>query len=213
MPPGSHYDGVVMWSGPIRLLRLVVSASLVTSVAACDVTVNPPAEGTASPSAAAAPSQTRLATGGLTVRDATGLDTTSASKMCTLLTVNEATALLGTDVAVAPTGTLLGGLGTNCVYQTDPSMAPGTFIKVEIDPVSYRANAGILTLSGAPSSQIVILGFDATALQVSKLQVDAALVIRLTDPDKPPSMLIQAPTLDVAKAAAEKILGRLDTLK
>ena len=197
----------------MRVLKLVALASLAMSVTACDVTVNGPDGASAATAPAPVATRTPLASGGTTVRDAAGLDTTPAARMCALLTVNEATSILGTDVAVAPTGTLLTGLGTNCVYQTGVAMAPGTFIKIEIDPISYRSNAGILTLGGAPSSQIVVGGFDATALDVSKLQVDAALVIRLTDPDKAPSMLIQAPTLDAAKAAAAKILGRLGSLK
>jgi hypothetical protein len=202
-----------MHFGQVRLLQLVALASLGACVTACDVTVSGPDGASAATAPAPVATRTPLASGGATVRDATGLDTTPAAKMCGLLRADEATAILGTTVAVTPTGTLLSGLGTNCVYQTGSAMAPGTFIKVEIDPISYRSNVGIVTLGGAPSSQIVVLGFDATALDVSKLQVDAALVVRLTDPDKSPSMLIQAPTLDAAKAAAEKILGRLDTLK
>jgi hypothetical protein len=197
----------------VRFLKLVACASLAVSVAACDVTVSGPVGTSAGTAPAPVATRTPLASGGRTVGDPTGLDRTPAAKMCALLRADEATAILGTTVAVTPTGTLLSGLGTNCVYQTGSAMAPGTFIKVEIDPISYRSNAGIMTLAGAPSSQIVVGGFDATALDVSKLQVDAALVVRLADPDKAPSMLIQAPTLDAAKAAAEKILGRLDTLK
>ena len=133
--------------------------------------------------------------------------------MCTLLTADEAKALLGKDLSEPPNGAYLNGLGTNCIYQDDPTMAPGTFIKVEINPVSYQTNVGLLTLGGGAGSTVAIAGLEATGVDVGGIHTDAGLVVKLSDGGAAPSMLIQAPTLDMAKAVAEKVIPRLAGLK
>ena len=133
--------------------------------------------------------------------------------MCTLLSTDEAKALLGKDLSEAPNGVYFSGLGTNCIYQDEASMAPGTFIKVEINPVSYATNAGLLTLGGGTTSTITVAGLEATAVDVGGIHTDAGLVVKLSDGSTGPSMLIQAPTLDIAKAVAEKVIPRLAGLK
>ena len=135
--------------------------------------------------------------------------------MCTLLTVDEATAHPRQGRRGDPErDRCSSGLGTNCIYQTDPTRwRPARSSRSRSTRSPTRRTSALLTLRGGTSSQIASSASTPPRVDVGELQNDAALVIRLTDPDKPPSMLIQAPTLDMAKAVAEKILGRLDTLK
>lgn len=208
----------------MRLLKLVAVGSVAVVLASCagSATTAPLSGGGASATAAASAPPSAPATegggasasagGGGVPGDITSLAITPTAKMCTLLTTDEAKSIIGRDIIGTPNGMVFTGLGTNCIWQTDDTMAPATFIKVEINPVTYQANAAIVTLAGSPSTQITVAGFDATAVDVGGIQRDASLVIKL-DPVKPVSMLIQAPTLDMAKTVAEKVLGRLATLK
>jgi hypothetical protein len=144
---------------------------------------------------------------------ATTLADTPTDKMCTLLSADEAKAFLGKDLSEAPNGVNFKGLGTNCIYQDDATMAPGTFIKVEINPVSYQTNVGLLTLGGGTISTFTAAGLEATAVDVGGIHTDAGLVVKLSDGTTGPSMLIQAPTLAMAKAVAEKVIPRLAGLR
>jgi hypothetical protein len=209
----------------MRLRKLVALGSLAASLVACSGTAptapgaasspstSAPASASAPPSAAGGASPPASSGGaGAPSGDITGLAVTATAKMCALLTTDEAKAIMGKDLTGTPDGSVFSGLGTNCIWQTDATMAPATFIKVEINPITYKANTDLMTLGGSPSSQITVAGFDATAVDVGGLEKDASLVVKL-DPVKSVSMLIQAPTLDMAKAVAEKVLGRLATLK
>jgi hypothetical protein len=207
----------------MRFVKLVALGSLAFSLAACGATATtaPGVAGSASapasapasalPSASAAGGSSGSGSSG-SAGDITGLALTPTAKMCALLTTDEAKSIIGKDLVGAPNGEVFQGLGTNCIWQIDDTMAPATFIKVEINPISFKANTDLVTLGGTASTQISIGGFDATAVDIGGFQKDASLVVKL-DPDKAVSMLIQAPTLDMAKAVAEKVLGRLATLK
>jgi hypothetical protein len=202
--------------------RLIALGSLAVTLAACGATASlapgagadstaplpsaAPASAAGGASASAAPAGSGSTIGG-------GLADTPTAKMCTLLSADEAKALLGKDLSEAPNGVYFKGLGTNCIYQDEGTMAPATFIKVEINPVSYKTNAGLLTLGGGTSSTVTVGGLEATAVDVGGIHTDAGLVIKLSDGSAGPSMLIQAPTLDIAKAVAEKVIPRLATLK
>jgi hypothetical protein len=201
----------------MRLLRLVALVSLAVSLAACAATpTTPPTTGVggtpSAPSGGGASVSASAGAGGGTAGDITGLALTPTVKMCTLLTTDEAKGIVGKDIKGTPGGILIAGLGTNCIWQTDDTMAPGTFIKVEINPVTYKANTDIMTLGGSSATQFTVGGFDASGVDVGGIEKDASMVIKL-DPVKAVSMLIQAPTLDMAKAVADKVLGRLATLK
>ena len=202
----------------MRFVKLVALGSLALSLAACGATATtaPGAAGSASPPASALSSASAAAGSpgsgsSASAGDITGLALTPTAKMCALLTTDEAKSIIGKDIAIPPSGVLFQGLGSNCIWQTDDTMAPATFIKVEINPISYKANTDLVTL-GSAATQITVGGFDATAVDVGGFQKDASLVVKL-DPVKAVSMLIQAPTLDMAKAVAEKVLVRLATLK
>jgi hypothetical protein len=200
----------------MRLPKLVALGVLAVSLAACGATAtNAPGVGADATAPTPVPTSggaSAPAGGGGNAGDVTGLPGTATAKMCGLLSSDEAKGIIGKDIAVPPNGVLFKGLGTNCIWQTDDTMAPGTFIKVEINPVTYKTNAGLITLLGSASSQITVAGLDATAVDVGGLQKDASLVIRLSG-DNPVSMLIQAPTLAMARAVAEKVIPRLVTLK
>jgi hypothetical protein len=213
----------------MRVLKLIAVGSVAVVLAACigTPTTSPVGAGSASAPASAAasteasPSTSATAGGAASASaggsggasgDITGLALAPTPKMCALLSIDEAKAIIGKDITGTPNGMVFSGLGTNCIWQTGDIMAPATFIKVEINPVTYKANTDIVTLAGQASTQITVAGFEATAVDVGGLEKDASLVIKL-DPVKPVSMLIQAPTLDMAKAVAEKGLGRLATLK
>jgi hypothetical protein len=204
----------------VRLLRFIALGALTATLAACGATASL-APGAGADSTAQLPSSAPTSAGGGAASEppagsgstaAGGLADTSTAKMCTLLSADEAKALLGKDLSEPPNGVLFKGLGTNCIYQDDATMAPGTFIKVEINPVSYKANVSLITLGGS-SSTVTVGGLEATAVDVGGIHTDASLVVKLTDGTTGPSMLIQAPTLDIAKAVAEKVLPRLATLK
>lgn len=205
----------------MRLTRLIALGSLVVVLAACGATASlAPGAGADStaplPSTAGGGASYPAATsagGGGSVGAGSGLADTPTAKMCTLLSADEAKALLGRDLSEPPNGVYFKGLGTNCIYQDDASMAPGTFIKVEINPVSYKANASLMTLGGGTPTTLTVGGLEATAVDVGGIHTDASLVIKLSDGGAGPSMLIQAPTLDMAKTVAEKVIPRLATLK
>lgn len=196
----------------MRLHHAAAVGVLVATLVACGPAPVAPAA-TSSPTMAvnAVPSVPPIGTGGKTV-DATGLAEAATAKMCGLLTGNEAKQILGKDLVGTPDGTAT-NLGTNCGWRSDDTMAPGTFIKVEINPFPVKTNIDLLTLGGAAAVPVTVAGFDALGVDVGGLQRDASLVIRLADPAKPPSMLIQAPTLAQARTVAEKVLGRLGSLK
>ena len=175
----------------LKRTRLVALGLLALALAACGATAsNAPGAGgdsataplpsvaTAGPTAgaSAAGSGTANASG-----SGGGLADTPTAKMCTLLTADEAKALLGKDLSEPPNGAYLNGLGTNCIYQDDPTMAPGTFIKVEINPVSYQTNVGLLTLGGGAGSTVAIAGLEATGVDVGGIHTDAGLVVKLSD--------------------------------
>jgi hypothetical protein len=197
----------------MRLHHVVAAGLLVVSLVACDpATVAPGASTPPTVAVGAVPSVPPIGVGGSTV-DVAGMAEAATTKMCALLTADEAKGILGKDLVNTPNGMVFGGLGTNCIWQTDDTMAPGTFIKVEINPFPVKTNTDLLTLGGAQAVSVSVAGFDALGVDVGGLQKDASLVVRLADPGKPPSMLIQAPTLAMAKAVAEKVLGRLNSLK
>ena len=204
----------------MRLLRLVALGSLVVLLVACAGTATTaPGGGASQPTnGASAPasgggSLPVPAGGGGTDPALAALAQASTAKMCALLTTDEAKAIIGKPIALEPNGMSLVGLGTNCIYETESGMADGTWIKIEIAAVSYTTNGALINLAGSPSSQTTVGGHDATAIEPTTKLNEASLLIRLTDPTKAPSMLIQAPTVAMAKAVAEKVLPRLDTLK
>lgn len=196
----------------MRLHQAVAAGVLVASLVACGPATPAPAASSAPTTAVnAVPSVPPIGTGGKTV-DATGLAQAGTAKVCALLSGDEAKQILGKDLVGTPDGTVT-NLGTNCSWRSDDTMAPGTFLKVEINPFPVKTNIDLLTLGGAAAAPVSVAGFDALGVDVGGLQRDASLVVRLADPGKPPSMLIQAPTLAQARTVAEKVLGRLGSLK
>ena len=211
----------------MRLVRLVVLGSLAICLVACSspAATQPPASAGGVPSApvasgpaasapaASAPAASVAGGGNGLAGDLSSLALTSTAKMCALLSKDEAKAIIGKDIALPPDGMSLSGLGTNCIYETESGMADGTWIKVEIDGVSYKANAGLIGLAGGTATTTTVGGFDATAVESTDTLKEASLVVRLTDPDTAPSILFQAPTIAMAKAVAAIVLPRLATLQ
>jgi hypothetical protein len=196
----------------MRLQRVVAAGLLVVGLVACGPAGELGASASPTRAVGLVPSVPPIGTSGSTV-DVAGMAEAATAKMCALLSGDEAREILGRDLVDTPNGTVFTGLGTNCNWRADDTMAPGTFIKVEINPFPVKANIDILTLGGAAATPVSVAGFDALGVDIGGLQKDASLVVRLADPAKPPSMLIQAPTLAQAKAVAEKVLGRLSSLK
>ena len=204
----------------MRLLRLVAISSIAVLLVACAGTAttapggstSQPANGASAPASGGGSLPVPAGGGGMDPSLA-ALAQASTAKMCALLTTAEATTIIGKPIAMEPNGMSLQGLGTNCIYETESGMADGTWIKIEIGAVSYKANAAIVNLGGSPASQTTVGGHDATAIEPTANLNEASLLIRLTDPTKAPSLLIQAPTIAMAKAVADKVLPRLDTLK
>ncbi len=209
----------------MRLSRIIGLGAIVVALAACGATATQAPGGGAdatAPVGSAAPPSAASGGGaasappdasGSTIDAGGGLAETPTAKMCTLLSAAEAKTLLGKDLSEPPNGVLFKGLGTNCIYQDEGTMAPGTFIKVEINPISYKTNVGLITLGGGSSGTTTVGGLEATTVDVGGIHTDASLMIKLSDGSKGPSMLIQAPTLDIAKAVAEKVIPRLATLQ
>jgi hypothetical protein len=221
----------------MRLRKLIALGSLVVSLAACSgaATTAPGGAGGGGASASAAPAggaggaspstpaggatsspgaaATPASGGGGNAGDVTNFAAATTKQMCALLTTDEAKAIIGKAISVAPNGMAIKGLGTNCIYQIDDTMKDGTFIKVEIGGISYKADVGLLGIGGGAATTTTVGGLDATAIAPTAKLANATLIIRLTDPTKPPSLLIQAPTVDMARAVAEKVIPRLSTLK
>ncbi|HEX7474014.1 MAG TPA: hypothetical protein VF323_13100 [Candidatus Limnocylindrales bacterium] len=207
----------------MRLRHLVALGSLAVSLAACGATATlAPGGGaqatapTAVPSSGGSPaagSGSPAAGGGGDAGDVSNLANATTKQMCTLLTTDEAKTIIGKPISIAPNGMAIKGLGTNCIYQTDDTMGDATFIKVEIGGISYKADVSLLGIGGGAASTTTVGGLDATAIDVTGTVKEAALVVRLTDAAKPPSLLIQAPTVDMAKAVAELVIPRLAALK
>jgi hypothetical protein len=133
--------------------------------------------------------------------------------MCALLSTDEAQSILGKSLAQPPDGLSMAGLGTNCIYQADANMTDGTYIKVEINTLPYTGNVGLLFFGAQPKT-FTVGGFDASGIDKGDGgSLQGVIAVKLSDGAKDPSMVIDAPTLDGAKAVAEKVLGRLNTLK
>jgi len=154
----------------MRLRKLVALGSLAASLVACggSATTAPgggggsasaPASASVAPSTSAGGGASAPATvrgGGASPGDITALALAPTVKMCALLSTDEAKAIIGKALTGTPDGSLFVGLGTNCIWQTDDTMAPATFIKVEINPITYKANTDIVTLGGTASTQITV---------------------------------------------------------
>ena len=211
----------------MRLRHLVALGSLAVSIAACSGTATtapgavssaasstgPASAGAPASAASAGDTSSPAAGGGGDAGDVSNMANATTAQMCALLTTDEAKAVIGKPISITPNGMAIKGLGTNCIYQTDDTMGDGTYIKVEIGGVSYKADVSLLGIGGGTATTTTVGGLDATAIDVTATVKEADLVIRLTDASKPPSLLIQAPTVDMAKAVAEKVIPRLATLK
>jgi hypothetical protein len=225
----------VAWRGTsVRIAKLVVAGSLIVVLGACSSSSTPaPAggggggtsgggSGAGVGASVAATSDTSgggagvsSAAGGGTgggTTDTTGLDATPTAKMCALLSTDEAQTILGKTLSQPPDGLSMAGLGTNCIYQTDANMTDGTYIKVEINTLPYTGNVGLLFFGAQPTT-FSVGGFDASGIDKGTGgSLQGVMTVKLSGGAKDPSMVIQAPTLDAAKAVAEKVLGRLNTL-
>jgi len=197
----------------VRIARLVAAGSLIVVLAACSSSSTPAPAGGGGGGTSGGGSGAGAGGGGAASADTTGLDATSTAKMCALLSTDEAQSILGKSLAQPPDGLSMAGLGTNCIYQADANMTDGTYIKVEINTLPYTGNVGLLFFGAQPKT-FTVGGFDASGIDKGDGgSLQGVIAVKLSDGAKDPSMVIDAPTLDGAKAVAEKVLGRLNTLK
>ena len=163
-------------------------------------------------------SATRTASsgGGSGLVDPAGLSALPQAKVCTLLSSDEAAAVLGMAIDGPATGMLVKGLGTNCVY-TAVAGADGSagLLKIEFGAMGYQSLVGLLKITGIPQS-LTVAGRPAMGLDTPadpKAFVKAQLYVSLLDDPKSVALYVEAPTLAMAKKAAETVVPRIATLK
>ncbi len=153
------------------------------------------------------------AANGLVGVDVSGLASVPSEKVCTLLSRDEASAILGDTITEAPSGMLLKGLGTNCIYTGASSAAPS--IKVEFNTLGYGAQVALLKLAGAVQAATVA-GRPASGVEAPSdptSLVKAQLEVSLADDPKAIGLYIEAPTLAKAQAVAAQVVPRIAGLE
>jgi hypothetical protein len=145
-------------------------------------------------------------------RDPQGLASLPSERVCTLLSNSEAESLLGSPLDSAPSGMLIEGLGTNCLWYTN---GISSSIKVEFNTMGYKTQVSFFSYSGTPQS-LTIAGHAATGLEAptdSSSFMKAQLEVSLGSDPSQIGVYIEAPTLDIAKQVAEKVVPRISGLK
>lgn len=140
--------------------------------------------------------------------DTAKLPTLEPAVVCSLLTADEAEAVLGAALAKAPDGLSLAGLGTNCIYQTGESRERGTYIKVEFNTFGFEASKGLI---GSGAQALTVAGLPAVAAEAdpSATAGDARMVVQLSSAPTDPALWIEAPTVAAARTVAEAVVPRL----
>ncbi len=175
----------------------------------------PAATGTAPPllpSAAAGTSTVPLATDRAPVGgaiDASRLPTLEPAVVCSLLTEAEAADVLRKPLHKMPDGSLLEGLGTNCIYQTEESRERGTYIKVEFNTFGFEGQNGFI---GAEAQSLMVAGLPAVGAEADPSTTfgEARISVQVSSAPTDPALWIEAPTLAAAQAVARSVLSRLD---
>lgn len=140
--------------------------------------------------------------------DTSKLTTLEPAVVCSLLTADEAEAVLGAALAKAPDGLSLAGLGTNCIYQTGDSMERGTYIKVEFNTFGFEASKGLI---GGGAQALTVAGLPAVAAEAdpSTTAGEARMTVQLSSAPTDPALWIEAPTVAAAQTIAEAVVPRL----
>lgn len=154
----------------------------------------------------------QAAPGGATI-DSSSLPKLKPEAVCSLLTADEAAALLGKPLAQAPKGVFAAGLGTNCIYQTNDSMSRGTYIKVEFNTFGTKAQQSLIT-AGGRSQTLTVAGFHATAAEPDPTATvgEASMSVQLSAGPKDPALWIEAPSVAAAQKVAEAVLPRISSV-
>jgi hypothetical protein len=204
--------------------RILAYGLLALAVAACGSSSgtggSSPAGGTGSPSEAPAGTvQESIGTspdnstgGGIDLGgvDPAGLAKLSSEKVCTLLSADEAASILGAALAGTPSGVLIEGLGTNCIYTT----TTGSLIKIEFNTLGYKSSTDLMKLGTSPQS-FTIAGRPAMGLESAgpSATIKAQLDVSLSDDPDAVCLYVEAPTLAMAKQVGEKAVPRIASLK
>jgi len=204
--------------------HLAVTCMLAVLVAACSSGGSGGGGGTTGPAAGTPAGATQAPAGGDTYGggsggglggvDPAGLATLSSEKVCTLLSADEAGAILGSAVDGAPSGMTIPDLGTNCIY-TGGGDSPAT-IKVEFNTLGYKTQADIFRTQDR-STALTVAGRQAFGVESpndpTSFFNQAQLVVSLADDSTATALYVEAPTLDKAKQVAEKVVPRIGGLK
>ena len=144
--------------------------------------------------------------------DVSGLASIASEKVCGLLSKDEAAAILGDTITEAPSGMLLKGLGTNCIYDGSSAAAPS--IKIEFNTLGYAAQVAILKLAGSVQA-LTIAGRPAlgSRRRPTRRRSSRRSGGSLADDQKAVALYVEAPTLAKAQAVAEKVVPRIAGLK
>lgn len=202
--------------------RILACGLLALAVAACGSSSGTgqagPAGGNPGVGSTATPASRSSSGGGagMGAVDPAGLANLPSATVCTLLTTSEASAILGSPVAGAPSGMLAAGLGTNCLYNTAAGADGQTsLLKIEFNTLGYTTSVGLLKLAGSPQSFTVAgrpaMGVDAPS-SPSAL-VKAQIYVSVLDDPNSVVLYIVAPTLAMAKQAGETVVPRIASLK
>lgn len=185
-------------------------APAVTALPSVGATVPAVPPGSPGASVPAAASQPPPAGGTI---DSSKLPTLQPEVVCSLLTADEAAAILGKTLVKAPSGQLAAGLGTNCIYHATDTMDRGTYIKVEFNTFGTKAQQSLITLGGRAQS-LTVAGFQAVAAEADPSATigEASMSVQLSSGPKDPALWIEAPTVAAAQKVAEDVLPRLASI-
>jgi hypothetical protein len=145
--------------------------------------------------------------------DSRAMPALSVVQICSLLSADEATGLLGAPLAVAPAGIGSSSHDAQCVYQTGVGAAIGAYIRVEIDDAGFSNQAVLVNLHrGAHTLNVggyQAIGADA---QADPSVAEAVLSVMVATLTSDPALWIEAPTSAIARQVAVLILPRLAAL-
>jgi hypothetical protein len=146
------------------------------------------------------------------VIDPQGLTKLASEKVCTLLSAEEAGSILGEAVTGTPSGMLVDGLGTNCIYDT----ASGASIKIEFNVAGYQAQVALIGIGGSAPKSLTVAGRQAAGVEAPSdpnAFIKAQLAVNLGTEPKNVALYVEAPTLAKAEQVATTVVPRIPGLK
>lgn len=147
------------------------------------------------------------------VMNSTSMTSLSAVQMCSLLTADEATAVLGVPLLEPPAGIATGGQDSYCTYRAGAIGGAVPYIRVEINGLGFSGQATLVNLHRGAHT-LNVGGYQAVGADAQKdpSVEPAVLSVKVAQLASDPALWIEAPTSAIARQAAVLILPRLAAL-